>query len=92
MFTRFAMCEKDVGDYTFGVGKFDEHFRPEINVIHEQATIIDKILRAVWVFCYARAPCPHCNVVLNQVVLKYLISYTNIGKGGRGIYTAINNL
>ena len=61
-----------------------------------KATIIDKILRAVWVFCYARAPCPHCNVVLNQVVLnmllKCLVSYTNIGKGGRGIYTASNNL
>ena len=64
--------------------------------MYDIITIVDKILRAVWVFCYARAPCPHCNVVLNQFVLnmllKYLILYTNIGKGGRGIYTAINNL
>ena len=35
-FTQLALDEKEARDYTFVVGKFDEHFRPERNVIHER--------------------------------------------------------
>ena len=37
VFTQFALDEKESRDYTFVIGKFDEHFRPERNVIHKRA-------------------------------------------------------
>ena len=39
-------------------------------------TIIGKTFPAVWVFCYACAPYPDCNVVLNQFVLNMLLTST----------------
>ena len=59
-------------------------------------TIIDQILRALWVFCYAFAPCPHCNVVLNQFVLNMPLTSTSYRPPalvrGEGIYTTTYNL
>ena len=37
VFTHFALDEKEAKDYGYVIGKFDEHFRPEKNIIHERA-------------------------------------------------------
>ena len=37
VFTQFGLTEDEAKDYTLVVGKFDGHFRPERNVIHERA-------------------------------------------------------
>ena len=37
VFTQFGLTEDEAKHYTLVVGKFDGHFRPERNVIHERA-------------------------------------------------------
>lgn len=37
VFTQFALDEKEAKDYAFVLDKFDGHFRPERNIIHERA-------------------------------------------------------
>ena len=42
VFAQFALDEKETRDYEFVVGKFDEYFRPERNVIHERAMFLQR--------------------------------------------------
>ena len=37
VFTQFGLTEDEAKDYTLVIGRFEGHFRPERNVIHERA-------------------------------------------------------